>query len=417
MQPDLSGFVEQKVLRLSKTATANAQHTLELTIPISGTNVATARWAVNKSSVPSWLSLPFLEGSISATQPSGNLSLTASTTGLAEDLATPYEALLDLNVTAQRSEVFVVQVLLYVTTPTLARTSIWGRPTNGRLCQPDATSDNEPIQVVVHERYEALFTACDFEGLAVNHEDKGLFKAVLIHQSSRVLYDSSLHDSSPTVSISNQLPGSYVVVILAPHLGEFRLQLNFTGADGTTEQVGIERRVQVVCPRDSGQTALSDGLTCGCVAGEYFDVETHTCETCPVGEYCPEGATLGNRCPVGFTTDGPGAKSPDECGCRIGTYNNAADDGVIGCKLCNSHMNCTRTGLTLATVPLLPSRWRLSNRTASTYECTSSACLGGVWTGTGNEYCAQGYEGPRCEWCSDPDRYYHYEAIWASNTL
>ena len=69
-------------------------------------------------------------------------------------------------------------------------------------------------------------------------------------------------------------------------------------------------------------------------------------------------------------------------------------------------MDCTRTGLTLATVPLLPSRWRLSNRTASVYECTSSACLGGNWNGTSDAYCAQGYEGPRCEWCSDPDQYY-----------
>ena len=41
MQPDLSGFVQEKVLRLCKTATANAERTLELTIPIGGNDL---RW-------------------------------------------------------------------------------------------------------------------------------------------------------------------------------------------------------------------------------------------------------------------------------------------------------------------------------------------------------------------------------------
>ena len=412
MEPDLSvQALPGGVIRLSKTESINAERTLELTIPIGGTNIVLAGWAVNESSVPPWLSLPLLQGSIGATDASGNLSLTASTTGLAEDLATPYEALLNLHVTSQRDKTFVVRVLLYVTAPTLASTSIWGTPTTSaiwdtpitsvRKCQNDALSNSIPIPAVVGEAYEVPFTACDFEGLAVDHDDKGLFEAVLIDRRS-----NALHDSPPAVSISNQLPGSYAVVVLAPHLGEFGLTLTFTTADGSTEQVGVERHVQAICPPASGQTALSDGITCGCVAGEYFDVETHTCETCPVGEYCTEGVTLGARCPVGFTTDGPGAKNPDECGCPAGTYDSAAADGAIGCKPCNSHMDCTRTGLTLSIVPLLPSRWRLSNRTASIYECTSSACLGGNWNRTGDEYCTQGYEGPRCEWCSDPDRYY-----------
>ena len=365
---------------------------------MSGTGSYVSSWVVNFSSVPFWLSLPILQGSIGATEPSGNLSLTASTTGLAEDLATPYEALLDLNVTSQRGETFVVRIELYVTAPTLARTSIWGRPTNQRVCQPDATSDNEPILVVVGEPYEVPFTACDFEGLAVGHEDKDSFAAVLVDRSS---------GASHSLSLAYDLTGTYVIEVGTSQLGEFGLRLNFTAADGTTEQVGIERTVQAICPTASGQTALSDGVTCGCAAGEYFDVDVRACEPCPVGEYCTEGATLGARCPVGFTTDGAGAKSADQCGCPTGTYDSAAADGAISCELCNDHMDCTRTGLTLATVPLLPSRWRLSNRTASAYECTSSACLGGKWTGTtSDKYCTQGYEGPRCEWCSDPSRYY-----------
>jgi hypothetical protein len=399
MPPELSGFVLEKVLRLSKNATANAERTLELTIPISGTDSYVSSWAVKDSSVPFWLSLPILQGSIGATEPSGNLSLTASTTGLAEDLAKPYEALLDLNVTSQRGETFVVRVSLYVTAPTLARTSIWGRPTNKRFCQPDAASDDEPIEVIVGEPYEVPFTACDFEGLAVDHEDKDSFAAVLVERSS---------GASHSLSLAYDLPGTYVIQVSAPCLGEFGLWLSYTAADGTTEQVDIKRTVQVICHRASGQTALANGVTCGCTAGQYLDVDAKVCRLCPIGEYCSEGATLGTRCPVGFTTSGPGAEGLDECGCPTGTYDSATADGAISCKPCNGHMDCTRTGLTLATVPLLPSRWRLSNRTASAYKCTSSACLGSEWNGTTNDnkYCAQGYEGPRCEWCSDPDRYY-----------
>ena len=131
------------------------------------------------------------------------------------------------------------------------------------------------------------------------------------------------------------------------------------------------------------------------------------CELCEVGRYCSEGAAIGGSpCPTGFTTNGRGAKSSDECGCREGTYESTAAGADITCELCNEDMNCTRTGLVLATVPLLPSRWRLSNSTSATYECDSSACLGGDWKVTSDGYCAQGHGGPRCEWCSDPSRYY-----------
>ena len=405
----LSGFIQETVLRLTKTNESNAAHTLDLTIIMRGTDIAPATWTIEAASVPFWLSLP-LTGAIGARDaaqpladlsPYGNLSLTANTSGLPERLATPYEASLKLSVASQRDASFSVLVKLYVSAPTLASKSIWGTPpTNSRKCQSDAssndedTSNNAPIKVVVGEAHEVPFTACDFEGLAVQHADDGSFGALLIDRSSGATH-------SP--QISYDLSGTHLVIVQPLHLGEFGLRLNFTTADGTTEQVGVERTVQAICPPASGQTALSDGLTCGCAAGAYFDVDVRACETCPVGEYCTEGATLGARCPVGFTTEGPGAKSPDECGCPTGTYGSAAADETISCKPCNlDHMDCTRTGLTLAAVPLLPARWRLSNRTASAYECTSSACRGGDWNGTSDAYCAQGYEGPRCEWCSDP---------------
>ena len=113
---ELDGFVLEKKLRLAKTSTMNEEHTLDLTMHIGGTDVYPAAWSVDATSVPFWLSLPG-QGSIGATEKSGNLSLTASTAGLVERLATPYEALLNLSVISQRDRMVLVLVQLYVSAP------------------------------------------------------------------------------------------------------------------------------------------------------------------------------------------------------------------------------------------------------------------------------------------------------------
>jgi hypothetical protein len=73
-------------------------------------------------------------------------------------------------------------------------------------------------------------------------------------------------------------------------------------------------------------------------------------------------------------------------------------------------MQCDRSGITLATLPLRPGFWRATNRTASMYECGTvgnvSACLGGS---NSSAYCANGHEGPLCASCSDADRWYDAE--------
>ncbi len=148
----LSGFIQETVLRLTKTNESSVAHTLDLTIDMEGTDVAPATWTIAAASVPFWLSLP-LTGAIGARDaaqpladlsPYGNLSLTANTSGLPERLATPYEASLKLSVASQRDASFSVLVKLYVSAPTLASKSIWGTPpTNSRKCQSDASSNDE----------------------------------------------------------------------------------------------------------------------------------------------------------------------------------------------------------------------------------------------------------------------------------
>jgi hypothetical protein len=112
--------------------------------------------------------------------------LTASTSALAERLATPYKAELNLSVASQRDASFLVRVELYVSAPVLASTSIWGPPTNESVCQGDAESDVNPIKVVLGQVERVQFTACDVDRLPVDHDDKGGFDANLVTSSPSV---------------------------------------------------------------------------------------------------------------------------------------------------------------------------------------------------------------------------------------
>ena len=173
-----------------------------------------------------------------------------------------------------------------------------------------------------------------------------------------------------------------------------------------TAAANASTRACDVCGPGTYQDAPGQ-LSCRVCGRGSYSANVLSCELCNVGEYCPAQSVVGTPCPVGSTTEGRGAEGPDECGCRTGTYDSAAAGAKRSCEPCNlNDVACSRTGLTLATVPLHPARWRHSNRTASIYECDSSGCPGGDWNGTSDGYCAPGREGPRCEWCSDPSRYY-----------
>ena len=149
-----------------------------------------------------------------------------------------------------------------------------------------------------------------------------------------------------------------------------------------------------------------------CVSGGFFPCSTGTFNPSP-GE---SDAAACLSCQAHFGEDNlvtleVGASSPTQCVCAADYYDEAMSEAGRSCKRCNDNdMQCTQSGLMLATVPLLPSRWRHTNRTAAIYDCDSvgntSACLGGEWDGTSDGYCADGHEGPRCQWCSDLTRYY-----------
>jgi hypothetical protein len=111
-----------------------------------------------------------------------------------------------------------------------------------------------------------------------------------------------------------------------------------------------------------------------------------------------------------------GASSPEQCVCAANYYDEATREEQRTCRRCDASMQCTRSGLSLATVPQRLSYWRHTNRTAAVYDCDTvgdiSPCVGGEWNGTSNGYCADGHEGPLCKWCTDPTSY--YESLSAS---
>ena len=113
------------------------------------------------------------------------------------------------------------------------------------------------------------------------------------------------------------------------------------------------------CAAGSYQKGEGGSECAVCGAGNY-SANALSCEPCQVAEYCPEGSVIGKMCPPGSTTEGRGAESLYDCGCPAGTFDTASGD-EISCEPCDDdHMLCARTGLTLATAPLPPSRWRLS---------------------------------------------------------
>ena len=126
-----------------------------------------------------------------------------------------------------------------------------------------------------------------------------------------------------------------------------------------TVQPNASMTMCVKCDEGKYQAGKGQQICETCRAGNYTS-NVLSCEPCPVGEYCPDGLKR-EDCPIGSTTEGNGSASYDDCGCRKGTYNNTAAPGKeLTCTSCSDDMSCKRAGLSLATVPLLPHRWRHS---------------------------------------------------------
>ncbi len=369
----LRGFVVEEVIRLTKTVAANAVQTLNLDIGMAGTDVTPATWSIAASTVPFWLSLP-MQGSIGATEPTGNLALTASTAGLPERLSKPYIASLNLSVSSQRGASFLVVVRLFVSAHTLARTSMWGRPTDERVCRTSSAAGDGPVETALGKTTHVPFAACDIDGLAVGHDESSSFKAELVDQRSGAVLR--------TLPITYEF-AYYVVILEAAHLGAFGLRLSFSG-----EQVGAERSVHAICP--AAKEPLPNGLDCGCARGEIFNEDEGTCKPCPRGISSEAGAIECSVCAAGFYLRDL-IEVPNQATCKPCSDLEGAECGW---------------NATLKTITLQTNYWRLSDQTTDIWPCEGSAnessCLGGGTIGT----CTEGQGGPRCMACWSDEEYY-----------
>ena len=79
--------------------------------------------------------------------------------------------------------------------------------------------------------------------------------------------------------------------------------------------------------------------------------------------------------------------------CQVGYFYDGAS-----CASCNAQAtNCTESGVTVDSLPLLPDWWRLPNSTKLERCFSTSNCTGGS---NASELCGLGYEGPFCGVCS-----------------
>ncbi|CAK9019085.1 Uncharacterized protein SCF082_LOCUS14372 [Durusdinium trenchii] len=88
-----------------------------------------------------------------------------------------------------------------------------------------------------------------------------------------------------------------------------------------------------------------------------------------------------------------------QCSCSSGFF-----DLDSSCVECPEGAVCNTSGSVLETLHLSTGYWRYGHRSSDVQLChTGDACLGG--TAYGDDSCAVGHEGPRCQVCSE--RYYH----------
>jgi hypothetical protein len=153
-----------------------------------------------------------------------------------------------------------------------------------------------------------------------------------------------------------------------------------------------------------------------CPSGSY-SANILSCEECQPDEYCVAGATVGMRCPTGFTTGGRGASRFEDCGCFDGTYETSSANGSRTCIDCpDASTRCDKADTRLEALPLAPGFWRQSTTAIDIRACfTPAACIGGPNVTTqcassqrqGSPYCAvcaDGYygggDGALCQACA-----------------
>ena len=177
------------------------------------------------------------------------------------------------------------------------------------------------------------------------------------------------------------------------------LDMNVTGVT-ETERTEREEEYEATCEKGYW-CSVGNAIPCG--ENTYNDetnrIDMGACKPCP-----DENA----RSPAA-------SASVEACECKAGYYNEATTLGEMRCVSCKTGSDCAQaTGLTLASLPLLPGFYRISNASDDLRRCPDhgprSGCVGGG-VGEGEGPCGQWLQGPYCKRCNvtDISRYYNAE--------
>ena len=175
-----------------------------------------------------------------------------------------------------------------------------------------------------------------------------------------------------------------------------------------------------------------------CVEGKYQPLEgKQKCNNCTAGSYCRlQSPSLGASEATACRNQTFSAPGETTCRlCRVDYFKKESATGelfdCVTCQLLEPGANCSETttrgpeswthgSMSLSTVYIEPSYWRLGSNSTTLYPCQrsatgSSSCVGGNNAGredeyklgyTGSGYCKKGHTGPLCRVCNTPDHYF-----------
>lgn len=128
------------------------------------------------------------------------------------------------------------------------------------------------------------------------------------------------------------------------------------------------------------------------------------CEICPKDTYSTSELLVCALCSTGTMSPVKGAASSENCSiAQPGYYQvcdqvNASDcTGEVVVETCQSVMNCTEAGTTLANMELMPGYWRANRFTLNIFECNDGYCEPS--RNDSRQYCAANHEGFLCSRC------------------
>jgi hypothetical protein len=464
-------------LRLFKTEQGVVQRSINMLVAQDPNQPLYANWAVVNLQhiVPRPLDFVSFESRMGAVAGPGVQMRLAANSMSEAGMEAGYEANVLVNVSqagAPDSDVpFDVAVGVFALS--IPNQTVWGtvaasawcnetvRSLNSTLFQPPMPGD-APMTVMFGSMVEIPFTACDIEGLPLQHSvpttreqlpDPRSFTAFLRElptnrNSPRIL------NGSLSVPVRSPSGGRYIAQVTPMLLGTYGLELHLGSNDSDQRSAtpsGGALRVTVVCPTglvadsatqtctcdrgfepaDAGGDPLAAGCK-ACSAGVFKpDLGGVACKPCPEGTVQPKTASVScNACLPSTFSPTPGRLTCELCPpgtnstapyssceiCEAGRYRTSASipASTESCRSCIFGADCPYQSTTLPTIDLDQGTWRLSDGARFLQLCTLSdngttACRGGPEIGVeGDGYCEPGHTGPLCEVCLEENHYFSW---------